>query len=204
MTDEDVLFIADILSTGYTGALRGRIGAGETVAVFGVGPVGLCAVACARLFAPGAVIAVDTVDYRLDFAKSLGAVPVNAAKEDPVAKIKEMTEGRGADVGIEAAGLEATFKACILSIRRGGRASVLGMFTQRTDFNVAKRCDDIFTLSIGLGELRHLDELIGQVKAGRLDPKSMITHRLPLAEALAGYEIFEKKLENCIKIVLQC
>ena len=99
---EDVIFVGDILSTGYTGVRRGGVSVGDSVAVFGAGPIGLSSIMCAPLFGPSLVIAVDIVDYRLDFARSLGAVTINASKEDPVAKVREMTGCRGADVGIEA------------------------------------------------------------------------------------------------------
>ena len=203
LSDEDVLFTGDILSTGYTGVLRGHVGLGDTVAVFGSGPVGLCAVACAQLFGPSLVIAVDILDYRLNYAQSLGAVPINASTEESVGKIKELTGGRGVDVGIEAGGFETTFRACLQSTRRGGRVSIIGMFVQPTLFNIAERFIDMFTFSIGLGELSHMDELIKVIQNGKLNLKSMITHRLPLSEALRGYEIFEKKSEGCIKVILK-
>jgi len=203
LSDEDVLFTGDVLSTGFSGIQRGRVGPGDTVAVFGCGPVGLCAVACAHLFGVSQVIGVDIQDYRLSVAQKFGAVTINASREDPVAKIKELTNGRGADAGIEAAGFEPTFRTCIQSTRRGGAVAVLGVFVQPTFFNIVERLVDIFTLTIGLGNLMHMEALIKLIQKGKLDLSPLITHRLPLSEAPRGYEIFEKKLENCIKVLLK-
>jgi alcohol dehydrogenase len=203
LSDEDILFTGDILSTGLTPLLRGHLGYGETVAIFGSGPVGLCAVACAKLFGASQIIAVDILDYRLHVARKFGAITINASKDNPIAKIKELTEGRGADLGIEAAGVESTFNVCLQSTRRGGRMSIVGMFVKPTYFNIADRFLDIFHLSIGLGDCNHIEELIALIKSGNLDLKPLITHRLSLSDALKGYEIFEKKLENCIKVVLK-
>jgi len=165
---EDVIFVGDILSTGFTGMLRGHLNYGETVAVFGTGPVGLCAVATAHLFGPNKVIAVDTLDYRLNVASKFGALTINASKEDPVARIKELTSGRGVDLGVEAAGFEATFNSCLKSVRRGGRISIVGMFTKPTYFNISERFLDLFNLSIGLGDCSHMGELINLIEVESL------------------------------------
>jgi len=203
LSDEDVIFAGDILSTGLTGVLRTHVGLGDTVAVFGSGPVGLCAVACAQLFGASLVIAVDILDYRLDAARKLGAITINASKDDPVAKVKELTDGRGVDAGIEAAGFEPTFRACLQSTRRGGRVSVLGVFTQPMPFEITERFEDMFEFSIGLGTMRYMEELIRLIHKGKLNLTPLITHRLPLSESLRGYEVFEKKLEDCIKVILK-
>jgi alcohol dehydrogenase len=204
MADEDVLLVADILSTGYTGLTRGSAAMGETIAVFGTGPIGLCSIMCAPFFGPAQVIAIDIVDYRLDFARKMGAMAINSLKEEPVAKIKALTGGRGADLSIEAAGFEPTFRMALQATRRGGRVNILGRFNKPTNFDVNERVDDSFTLSVGLGDLNHMDAILALIKAGKLNPISMITHRLPLAEALMGYDIFENKLENSIKVVFNC
>lgn len=203
LPDEKVIFTGDILSTGLTGVLRAHVGLGDTVAVFGSGPVGLCAVACAHLFGASLIIAIDIQDYRLDVARRLGAMTINAAKEDPVAKVRELTGGRGVDAGIEAAGFESTIRTCLKSTRRGGRVSILGSVTQPTPFDLSERFFDMFTLTIGLGDLNHMEELIRLIHGGQLDLRLLITHTLPLSEALRGYEIFDKKLEGCIKVILK-
>jgi alcohol dehydrogenase len=203
LSDEDILFAGDILSTGLTPLLRGHLGYGDTVAIFGSGPVGLCAVTCAKLFGASQIIAVDILDYRLNVARQFGALTINALIDDPVSKIKELTGDKGVDLGIEAAGFESTFNACLKSIRRGGRMSIVGMFIKPTYFNISDRFLDIFHLSIGLGDCNHIDELITLIKNGKIDLRPLISHRLSLSNALRGYELFEKKLENCVKVVLK-
>ena len=200
---EDVIFVGDNLSTGLTGILRSRLDFGETVAIFGTGPVGLCAVALANLYGASKIVAVDILDYRLDVAKQFGALTVNALKKDAVASIKELTGGKGVDVGIEAAGFETTFNDCLKSVRKGGRMSVVGLFTKPTYFNISDRFFDVFNFSIGLGDSSHMEELISLIEAEKLNVKPLITHRMALQEAMEGYRIFENKLDNCIKVLLK-
>lgn len=202
LSPEDVIFVGDNLSTGLTGILRGRLGFSDTVAIFGVGPVGLCAVALSGLYGASKIIAVDTLDYRLDVAREFGAETVNASNMDTEERIMEMTGGMGVDVGIEAAGFEATFNSCLKSVRKGGRMSIVGLFTQPTYFNISERFFDVFNLTIGLGDSSRMEELIRLIESGRLNVKKLITHRFPLKDAMEGYRIFENKLDNCIKVML--
>jgi alcohol dehydrogenase len=203
LQDEDVIFAGDILSTGLSGLLRTQVGLGDTVAIFGAGPVGLCAAACAPLFGAGLVIVVDILDYRLDAAKGFGAVTINASREDPVARIRALTGGIGADAGIEAAGSEATINACIKSTRRGGQASILGLIDKPFLFDLRKRFYDIFSLSMGYGDQNHLEDLIKLIAAGRLSLRPLITHNYTLSEAMAAYNVFEKREGGCIKVIIR-
>lgn len=203
LEDEDVIFTGDILSTGLSGVLRTQVGNGDAAAVFGCGPVGLCAVACAKLFDVGLVIAVDVLDYRLDVARRYGAVTINASKEDAIARVMELTGGRGAGAGIEAAGSDATLTACLKSTRRGGAVSILGTVSRPFLFDLRERFYDIFNLNIGFGDLNHVEELIELIQNGKLDMRPLITHIYPLSEALSGYEVSEKKQDNCIKVLLK-
>ena len=203
LQDEDVIFAGDILSTGLSGLLRTHVGIGDTVAIFGAGPVGLCAAACAPLFGASLVMAVDMLDYRLDTAKKFGVVVINASKEDPVARIKELTGGIGADAGIEAAGSEETIKACLKSTRRGGQASILGIIDKPFLFDLRKRFFDIFSLSMGYGDQNHVEDLIKLISAGRLSLRPLITHTFKLSDAIAAYDVFEKRAGGCIKVILK-
>jgi len=203
LDDEDVIFTGDILSTGFSGPLRTGVAFGDIVAVFGAGPVGLCAVACTPLFGAGMVIAVDVLDYRLDVARKFGAVTINAAKEEPVKKIKELTGGIGADAGIEAAGTKTTLDSVFASVRRGGRVSILGTVPDDYTFRLGERFFDIFNLNIGLGDQNYGAELMRLIKNHKLDLKPLITHRFPFAEIMKAYEVFEKKQGNCIKVILK-
>ena len=200
---EDVIFVGDILSTGFSGLLNTRVGFSDSVAVFGCGPVGLCTVACAPLFGAGLVVAVDLLDYRLDIARRFGAVAINSSREDPLPRIKELTGGIGVDAAIETAGAEASLRQTLKVARRGGRVSILGTVHKPFLFDLQERFFDMFNLNIGLGDQNYVPELMRLIRQGRLDLKPLITHTLPLAQAMRGYEIFEKKLENCIKVILK-
>jgi len=203
LEDEDVIFTGDILSTGLTGVIRTHRNLGETLAIFGAGPVGLCAAACAPLYGAGLTIVIDMVDYRLELARKFGAVVINSAKEDPVARIKELTQGRGADAVIEAVGAPATLKACFDAARKGGTVSILGTVPKPTLFDLSDRFFDIFTLTIGLGDLNHVDELIRMIQGGKLNLRSLITHTFPFSEAMKAYDVFEKKEGNCMKVLMK-
>jgi alcohol dehydrogenase len=203
LKDEDVIFCGDILSTGLTGVIRSRINLGDTLVIFGAGPVGLCAAACAPMYGPGLTIIVDLVDYRLEAAKKFGALTINSSREDPVSRIRELTEGRGADAVIEAVGSAVTLKASLAATRKGGTLSILGTPPAPSNFDLSQRFFDMFSLNIGLGELNHVDRLMRLIGAGKLDLRSLITHTFPLRDALQAYAVFEKKEGNCIKVLLK-
>lgn len=204
LTDEQVIFAADILITGLTGVTRAQVGLGDTVAVFGTGRIGMGAVTTAQLFGPSLVIAVDILDYRLQHAQQFGAFTINALKEDPIAKIKELTDGRGVDASIEAVGYEDTFRSCIKSARIGGRVSVLGMFSQPVLWDITERgIEDMLTLSIGIFNTDHMDEILRLIESGQLDLRKLITHTFPLSEALRAYEVFENKIDNSMVVLIK-
>lgn len=203
LEDEDVIFVGDILSTGFHGAIMGGIGPGDSVVVFGSGPVGLCAQVCAKLMGADPVIGVDIIDSRLKIAQTFGSIPINAGKENPIEKIRSLTKGRGADVAIEAGGFEGTFLGSIEAIRRGGTVSILGLFPQPLSFPIQKLCFYTLKISIGLADLSHMAQLIKLIQAGRINLRPLITHIIPLSQALEGYEIFENKKDICIKILLK-
>jgi alcohol dehydrogenase len=203
LEDEDIIFVGDILSTGFHGALMGGIGPGDSVAVFGSGPVGLCAQVCAKVMGADPVMAVDLIDYRLRMAQTLGSIPIHAEKEHAVDKIRNLTQGRGADVAIEAGGFEGTFLGALEAVRRGGTVSVLGLFPQSLKVPMEKLCFYTLKISVGLADLSHMSKLIKLVQSGKMNLRPLITHVFPLAQALDGYEIFEKRKDTCIKVVLK-
>lgn len=209
LNDEQVIFVGDILSTAYmgvAGALPGRpaLQPGNTVAVFGAGPVGLCAVAAARLLGPSQIIAVDKEEYRLKMAMRLGAdTVVNAAQEEPVTAIINHTGGRGADLVIEAIGSPEAFAACVASVAFYGNISVLGAFQQPVEMPMIMLFRKNISISVGLVNLIYMKKLIGLIEAERLDLTPIITHRMPLDEAAYAYHIFANKLDNSVKIILK-
>jgi alcohol dehydrogenase len=201
--DEAAVFLADILPTSFFGATNGNIRPGDTVAVFGCGPVGLCAVMSAKLFGPAEVIAVDSIPYRLDLAKKLGAYPVNVAEANQT--ILDRTDGRGADVAIEAVGNDAALNAAITSVRGAGTVSVIGVFAaQSFNFPIGYAFSRDLTFRIGLANINaHIPELARLIERGALDPRPLVTHVLPLDQAAKGYEIFNARTDNAIKVLLK-
>lgn len=205
LTDEDVLFVGDILSTGYFGAENGNIQPGDTVAVFGSGPVGMCAMATARLWGPARIVAVDIDDSRLEFAKKNGWADygLNPQKVDVVQALKDMTGGRGADVTIEANGFEPTFKGAIDGVRAGGTVSLIGVFEKPQVVEMNKLWIKNIAIKMGLVNANRISELIDLIKEGKLNMKPLITHTLPLSQVAEGYDIFEERRDNAIKVVLK-
>jgi S-(hydroxymethyl)glutathione dehydrogenase/alcohol dehydrogenase len=216
-SDEEVLFLTDILRAGVRG--------GETVAVFGCGPVGLMAQKCAWVRGAERVIGLDIEPYRLEMAvRSANAEVINVKEGDAVQAIRAMTGGRGADVCIDAVGMEAerslldkaknilhlqmgtinVLKMCFSAVRRGGAVSILGVYGMPYDnFPIGQIFDKGLKIYSGQALVhRYIDELISWLENDRIRLNDIITHRLPLAEAPHGYEIFNEKKENCVKVVL--
>ena len=202
--DDQMIFLADILPTGYFCAEGAGIRPGDTVALFGCGPVGLCALMAAQLFGPAQVLAVDRVAYRLALAKSLGAVPIDADRDDPAAAIQERTAGRGADVALEAVGHESALSMALRAVRPGGTVSVVGVYVEEVfPFPIGQAFVKGVTLRIGTCPARqYIRRLMSLLATGRLDLSRLITHRLPLTQAPAGYRIFDRKEENAVKMLL--
>jgi len=205
LTDEDVLFVGDILSTGYFGAENGNIEPGDTVAVFGSGPVGMCAMACARRWGPSRIVAVDIDQSRLDFAIAQGWADygLNPQKVDVTQALKDFTKGRGADVAIEANGFEATFKAAIDGVRPGGTVSIIGVFEKPQILEMNKLWIKNITIKMGLVKANHIPRLIDMIKEGKINMKPLITHTIPLSQVAEGYDIFEQRRDNAIKVILK-
>jgi S-(hydroxymethyl)glutathione dehydrogenase / alcohol dehydrogenase len=224
-SDEEVLFLTDILPTGFSGVEWADVKGGETVAVFGCGPVGLMAQKCAWVRGAERVIGLDIEPYRLEMAKrSANAEVINAKEGDPVAAIRALTEGRGADVCIDAVGMEAerslldkarnvlhmemgtinVLRMCFSAVRRGGAVSILGVYGMPYDnFPIGQIFDKGLKIYSGQALVhRYIDELLSWLEKDRIRLNDIITHRLPLTEAPHGYEIFNAKKENCVKIVL--
>ena len=226
LADEQVLFLSDILPTGYQAAVNAEIGPGSTVAIFGAGPVGLMAAASARFLGAERIFMVDHHQYRLDFAvATYGVEPINFDQiDDPASVIIDKTNFRGVDACIDAVGFEAkgsaletaltavklegssgaSLRQAIAAVRRGGVVSVPGVYA---GFIHGFLFGDAFEKGITFkgGQThaqRFMPDLLKHISRGDLRPDAIITHRLPLEEAARGYEIFNKKQENCRKVVL--
>jgi len=224
---DDAVMLTDVVPTGYQAAEMGEIAEGDTVVVFGAGPVGIMAAKSAWLMGAGRVIVVDHVEYRLDFVRRYAQCEVVNFKEvdDMAEHIKKMTDWLGADVCIDAVGAEAAGNAiqhltgvklklqagaatvlhwCINCVRKGGTVSVVGVYGPT--FNaipIGNAVNKGLTLRMNQASVkRHLPRLIEHIQAGRLNPSDIITHRVPLSEVADAYHIFSSKLDNCIKTVL--
>jgi threonine dehydrogenase-like Zn-dependent dehydrogenase len=227
LTDEQVLFLTDIFPTGYTGIDWGEVKGGETVAIFGAGPVGIMAAKSAWLRGAGRVINVDTVQYRLDKAKSSAnseTILWEGDGKNVVEYLRSITNNRGADVCIDAVGFEPdrnlidrakavinfekgsvkVLETCMSAVRRGGIVSVLGVYpTTYDNFPIGQFFDKGLIIKGGQAPAqKHIDKLMGYVTEGKVKLDDIITHRLPLSEIAHGYGIFKKKEDNCVKVVL--
>ncbi len=205
LSDEQAILVGDVLSTGYFAVERGEVRPGDVVVVVGSGPVGLCAQMCARLFEPGVVIAIDSVPERLETAKKIGSLPVDMAKQDPGAVIREHTEGRGADVVLEAVGHRDSLRSCFQYVRPAGTISVVGVYTE-AEFPVPMFKSYLYNLTFRIGACpvrNYMAKLLGMIERGELDPTIVFTHSLSLAEAPRGYDIFADRREGCVKVILK-
>lgn len=228
LDDEKVLFLSDILPTGYQAVVNAGIKSGSTLVIYGAGPVGLMAAACARLLGATQIFMVDHHQYRLDFAaKTYGVIPINFDEiDDPAEAIIEQTAGhRGVDAAIDAVGFEAkgskletvltnlkmegssgvALRQCIAAVRRGGTISVPGVYA---GFIHGFLFGDIFEkgLAVRAGQTHvqaHLPVLIEHILRGELNPDIIISHRLRLEEAAEGYRMFDKKEDDCRKVILR-
>jgi threonine dehydrogenase-like Zn-dependent dehydrogenase len=226
MEEEEVLFLSDILPTGYQAAEMGEINGGETVVVFGCGPVGLFAMKSAWLLGAGRVVAVDHVDYRLEFARRYAGVETVDFKRVPeiVAWLKDQFEGRGPDVAIDAVGMEAegsrlhralgkgflqagvpvAINWAIQTVRKGGNVSIIGVYGPPWNLvDIGTAMNKGLTLRMNqCNTRRYMPHLLKHIREGRIDAKGIITHRFPLRDAPKAYRIFSGKKDGCVKCVL--
>ncbi|NIY46615.1 zinc-dependent alcohol dehydrogenase [Cedecea colo] len=227
LADEKVLFLSDILPTAWQAVKNAEVKQGSSVAIFGAGPVGLLCAACARLAGAEKIFIIDHHPYRLAFAQQrYGAIPINFDENDDAAAwIIEHTAGnRGVDAVIDAVGFEAkgsitetvlsnlklegssgkALRQCIAAVRRGGIVSVPGVYAGFIHaFLFGDAFDKGLTFKMGQTHVHaYLPELLNLIESGHLHPEEIVTHHLPLEDAARGYEIFEKRQEDCRKVIL--
>ncbi|MEU0572814.1 zinc-dependent alcohol dehydrogenase [Nonomuraea sp. NPDC005983] len=229
LPDEKVLFLSDILPTGYMGAEMCDIKPGQTVAVWGAGPVGQFAVASAYMLGAERVICIDRFQYRLNHAQRAGAQTLNYEEVDVLDALRDMTGGHGPDACIDAVGMEGhhpipavyaydrvkqairseterayALREAILSCRNGGVVSVIGVYTGMLDkFPMGSLMNRSLTLRTGQCHVqRYMKPLLERIRRGDIDPSFVISHRMPLREAPHGFELFKNKQDECNKVVL--
>ncbi len=230
LQDEQVLFLTDIFPTGYMAAENCNIQPGDTVAVWGCGPVGQFTIQSAYILGAERVIAIDRIPERLHLAEKYSrAETINYEKVDVGEALKEMTGGRGPDACIDAVGMEAhgmdldylydqvkqavrletdrpiVLRQMMLACRKGGHVSIPGVYVGMIDkIPMGAAMNKALTFKMGQTHVhKYLPKLLDYIEDGRIDPSFVITHRLPLKQAPHGYEIFNQRKDNCIKVVLK-
>ncbi|KPZ18969.1 Glutathione-dependent formaldehyde dehydrogenase [Pseudomonas syringae pv. viburni] len=227
LADEKVLFLSDILPTAWQAVTNAGIGPGSSVAIYGAGPVGLMSAACAKMLGAERIFMVDHHAYRLAYAqKTYGVIPINFDDDDdPADTIIRQTPGmRGVDGVVDAVGFEAkgsttetilatlklegssgkALRQCIAAVRRGGVVSVPGVYAGFIHgFMFGDAFDKGLTFKMGQTHVhRFMPELLEHIEAGRLAPEAIISHRMSLEDAAKGYKLFDKKEEDCRKVIL--
>jgi len=205
--DEQAIFATDIMSTGFGAIERAELKMGDSVAIFAQGPVGLCATAGARARGAGLIITVESIPERIEASKRFGAnVVINPQEKDPPSEIMSLTNGQGADVTVEAVGLQVTFDWATRAVRRGGTVSSVGiygivpqifMFTNAPSFYHRK----IVTTYCPGGYLR-LNHLLDIIRYGKVDLSPLFTHRMKISQTPEAYDLFRSKREGVLKIAL--
>lgn len=226
LKDEQVLFLSDIFPTGWSSIEWAELKGGETVAIFGSGPVGLMAQKSAWLQGAGRVIAIDPVNYRLERAKRVNNVEtLNPNEVDVVEVIRSMTEGRGADVCVDAVGMEAersildkakavinlekgtisVLELCFRAVRRGGAVTVVGVYgTPFDNFPIGRMFDKGVSMRMGQSFVhKNIDHLLDLVVQGKVVLDDIVSHVLPLTETARAYDIFKNKQDDCTKVILK-
>jgi alcohol dehydrogenase len=206
LTDEQVALLADIASTGFSGAESGGVKIGDTVVVFAQGPIGLCATAGAKIMGASTVIGVDADERRLAMARQMGAdAVIDFRKTDPVAEVLKMTGG--VDVAIEALGTQQTFESCLRCLRPGGTLSSLGVYSGKLalpyDAFAAGLGDHRIVTTLCPGGKERMRRLMNVVQAGLFDPKPLLTHSYSLGDIREGYRVFGERLDGVLKVAIR-
>jgi 2-desacetyl-2-hydroxyethyl bacteriochlorophyllide A dehydrogenase len=202
MSDDTALFAGDVMGTGFHAAFAGGVAPGDVVAVLGLGPVGLCAVQAARALGAARVLAVDTVAERLDVAAGFGAVPVHLTEQDVRARARELTEGRGVDVCIDAVGDPRVLDMAIRLTRACGRVQCVGVYAERAEVHMGLLWLKSLTLGGGQANvIGHVDRVLAMMDTGVLDPSALVTHHMGLDDAARAYAMYDRR--EALKIVLR-
>jgi alcohol dehydrogenase len=208
LTDEQVVLLADIASTGISGAESANLQIGDTAVVFAQGPIGLCATAGAKLKGASLIIAVESDPFRTEMAKRMGAdVVLDFTKEDVVESVKHLTGGRGVDVAIEALGTQATFESALRVLRPGGTLSSLGVYSGKLSVPLepfaAGLGDHKIVTTLCPGGKERMRRLLELVRHGRLDLTPLLTHTFPLDRIVEAYAIFAERRDGVIKVAIR-
>ena len=202
LADEVALFAGDVMATGYHAVQEAGLAPGDSVAVLGMGPVGLSAVQVARLAGAEPVLAVDTVPQRLAFAERFGAVPIHLTEEQPREVAKRLTRGRGVDAAIDAVGHADALELALRLVRKTGTVVVLGVYAEPAQIHMGLVWLKALTLRAGPANvIAHFDRVLDLLQSGVLDPRPMVTHEMPLDQAADAYALYDRR--EALKIALR-
>jgi 2-desacetyl-2-hydroxyethyl bacteriochlorophyllide A dehydrogenase len=201
LSDDVALFAGDVMGTGFHAIDSRPLAEGESAAILGLGPVGLCAVQAARAAGASEVIAIDTVEDRLKMAESFGATPVHLTEGDPRGEVKKLTEGRGVDLAVDAVGHPDALDLALRLARKAGTVSATGVYAERAEVHMGVLWIKALTMTSGHANvIKHLDRVLELISSGKLDPAPLVTHHMKLDEAPEAYRVYDKR--EALKIVL--
>ena len=201
VSDDVALFAGDVMGTGYHAISESGVQPGDSVAVLGLGPVGLCAVQVAIAAGCSPVLAIDTVPARLEMARSFGAIPIHLTEESPRDVARSLTGGRGVDATVDAVGHPDALDMAIRLARKAGTVVAIGVYAEPCRVHMGLVWIKALTLKSGHANvIGHVDRVLGMLAAGTLDPSALVTHHLPLDDAAEAYAIYDRR--EALKIVL--
>jgi 2-desacetyl-2-hydroxyethyl bacteriochlorophyllide A dehydrogenase len=201
LSNDVALFAGDVMATGFHAIANGGMGPGDTVAVLGLGPVGLCAVQSALAGGASQVFAIDTVAERLEMARRFGATPIHLTEQDPKREVRAATGGAGVDVAVDAVGDPAPLALAISLARDAGTVSGIGAYSGRAEIPLGLAWLKCLDLRLGVANvMAHFDRVLALLDKGELDPAPLVTHHMPLDQASEAYELFDRR--EALKIVL--
>ena len=201
LSADAALFAGDVMNTGFDGIRAAGVGVGDTVAILGMGPVGLCAVQAARQAGAAQVLAVDQVAERLEMARSFGAEPIHLTEQDPRAEAKRTTEGRGVDVTVEAVGHPDALDLAVRLTRKAGTVSTIGVHGKRCEVHMGLVWNKGLTIRAGVANvIANVDEVLEMIARGDVDPSPIVSHHMSLDEAPEAYAAYDRR--EALKVVL--
>ncbi|HEX6586859.1 MAG TPA: alcohol dehydrogenase catalytic domain-containing protein [Solirubrobacterales bacterium] len=201
LSDDVALFAGDVMGTAFHAIDSRPLREGETVAILGLGPVGLCAVQAARAAGASAMIAIDTVEDRLRMAESFGATAVHLTEGDPRGEVKKLTDGRGVDLAVDAVGHPDALDLALRLARKAGTVSATGVYAERIQVHMGLLWIKAITLTSGHANvIKHLDRVLELLSAGELDPAPLVSHHMKLDDAPEAYRVYDNR--QALKIVL--
>jgi 2-desacetyl-2-hydroxyethyl bacteriochlorophyllide A dehydrogenase len=201
VANDVALFAGDVMGTGYHAIQEGGVRPGDSVAVLGLGPVGLCAVQAAVAGGASPVLAVDSVAQRLHMAREFGATPVHLSEENPREVVKRATGGRGVDAAIDAVGHPDALDLAIRLARKAGTVVAIGVYAEPCQVHMGLVWIKALTLKTGHANvIGHVDRVLGMLASGALDPTPLVTHHMALDDAPEAYDVYDRR--EALKIVL--